>query len=119
MPLTADQYQRNRYGDLEEDSIWLDDTDLRICGCEGVILQVLIRERMPEEAERDIIHWYGQADAVKQKVESVEFMVEEREHRLWGLAQCRVCGSLTAAQLDTLKYYDHTSSLPKNTAVCL
>lgn len=57
MPLTADLYTRNEYGEMEEDSTLLDGRSLR--AYEGEILRALINSRMPEESESGIMHWYG------------------------------------------------------------
>ncbi|MCH5260852.1 MAG: DUF4314 domain-containing protein, partial [Lachnospiraceae bacterium] len=69
------------------------------------IAAALKRERMPEEEERGIMLWYNENDAVDDKVRSVVFELEERGGRLWGVAECKVQGELTAGELDTLKEY--------------
>ena len=66
---------------MDEDGIPLNGQDLRHYA--DSILAALIRERMPEEVERGIMHWYGEDDAVDRKVRSVLFTTEEREGRLW------------------------------------
>lgn len=103
MPLTADLFERGEYGDMENDGTELDDRAL--LSYEGSILKALIDNRMPEEAERGIMHWYRENDAVDDKVRSAVFTVEEREGKLWGVAECQVIGELTPEELDVLKEY--------------
>ena len=42
---------------------------------------------------------------MNQKVHAVVFTVETRDQELWGVAECRVAGELTGAELETLKRY--------------
>ena len=103
MPLTADLCERNEWGDREDDSTELDGREL--LDYEGAILKALIQNRMPEEAESGIMHWYDRNDSIAKKVRSVTFTAEERNGRLWGVAECRVVGTLTPEELSTLKEY--------------
>ena len=61
MPLTADLYTRNEYGEMEDDYTQLDGRSLR--AYEGEILRALINNRMPEESESGIMHWYVPDDS--------------------------------------------------------
>lgn len=103
MPLTADLFERNRYGDLEDESTLLSSREL--LGFEDRILGAMVKNRSPEEAERGLMHWYHEQDGVNDKVRSVVFTAEVRERQLWGVAECRVVGTLTPEELDALKEY--------------
>ena len=103
MPLTADLYERNEWGDIEDTGTELEGNGLR--NYEGLILKALVGNRMPEENENGIMHWYDVDDEVNRKVRSAVFTVEERNGQLWGVAECRVVGELSAHELDTLKEY--------------
>ena len=56
MPLTAEFYEPNEYGDLDENGVTLEGEELR--GYESQIAAALNKYRMPEEAERGVMHWY-------------------------------------------------------------
>lgn len=103
MPLTADHFGYNEYGDLEDNSTPLDGRDLLAYA--DTILAALFKNRMPEEAERGIMHWYNKPDSVTDKVKSVVFTAEDWDGQLWGVAECRVAGTLTPEELTALKEY--------------
>ena len=103
MPLTADFYERDEWGDISESGEEWDGRTL--LDHEGSVLAALVKNRVPEEAECGLMHWYGKDDSVNQKVKSAVFTVEDRDGQLWGVAECRVAGELTPAELDTLKNY--------------
>ena len=77
MPLTADLYERNEYGDLDDSSTLLEGSELR--GYQDQITAALVKNRMPEEAERGLMHWYDEVDSVNTKVRTAVFTVEERD----------------------------------------
>ena len=103
MPLTADLYERNEYGDLDDSSTLLEGSELR--GYQDQITAALVKNRMPEETERGLMHWYDEADSVDRKVRTAVFTVEERDRQLWGVAECRVAGELSDTELEALKEY--------------
>ena len=103
MPLTADLYERNEYGDFDDSSTLLEGSELR--GYQDQITAALVKNRMPEETERGLMHWYDEADSVDRKVRSAVFTVEKRDRQLWGVAECRVAGELSDTELETLKQY--------------
>ena len=103
MPLTADLYERNEYGEFDDSSTLLEGSELR--GYQDQITAALVKNRMPEETERGLMHWYDEADSVDRKVRSAVFTVEKRDRQLWGVAECRVAGELSDTELETLKEY--------------
>lgn len=72
---------------------------------EEQIAKALEDYRMPEEAERGIMHWYHEEDSVNEKVRSVVFRLEKRDFQLWGVAECQLLRGLTTKEMDTLKQY--------------
>jgi hypothetical protein len=103
MPLTADIFYYDKYGDLEDESCTLSGQDL--LDQEDAIIAALVKNQLPEESERGLMHWYDEADPVNEKVQSVVFTAENRDGQLWGVAECRVRGELSQTELDTLKKY--------------
>ena len=103
MPLTADFYGRDEWGDIDEIGEEWDGRTL--LDYEDQIQGALVRNRMPEEKERGVMRWYDKQDSLNIKVRSAEFTAEERSGQLWGVAECRVVGELSPEELSTLKEY--------------
>ncbi len=102
MPLISDFYPRDEWGVSEDGQVWDGRT---LLDYEDSILAALVRERMPEEAERGLMHWYHEADSVNNKVRSAVFSAEARDGQLWGVAECQVVDDLSQKELTTLKDY--------------
>ena len=103
MPMTVTCYERNEYGDLENDELTMDDRTATSHA--NTIAGAILRERRPEESERGLMKYYGEHDGVEQKVRALQFAVENRDGKLWGVAECRVIGTLTPEELELLKDY--------------
>ena len=103
-PMYADLIGYNEYGDLDDDEgEMLDSRELTRYADQ--VTAALLRERMPEEAERGVMHWYGEEDSVNSKVHSVLFNAEVRNRQLWAVAECRIAGTLTPDEMNTLTEY--------------
>ena len=103
MPLTAELYEPDVYGNMQDEPELLTGRDLT--AYEDHIRSALVKYRMPEEVARGIMHWYDELNSVNDKVRSVTFNVERRDGKLWGIAECQISGELSAAELTTLKEY--------------
>lgn len=101
MPLTADLYARNEWGDMPEEPELLSGREL--FPYEDNIRSALVKYRMPEEVTRGLMNWYNKPDSVNNKVRSVTFGAELRGGQLWGVAECQLWHNLSAAELTTLK----------------
>ena len=103
MPMTVDCYEKNEWGDTEDEPTELDNH--MAAGYTDHIVAALMRERLSTETERGLMYYYGKNDSVEQKVKSCDFTAEVRNGRLWGVAECQVAGELTPKELYTLKEY--------------
>lgn len=103
MPLTVTTYERNEWGDLENDPVELDQR--AVLEHRDSILAALLRERHPEEAERGMMRYYHEEDGVNRKVQSLVFTAEQVHGRLMGVAECRMLDELTQEELEELKEY--------------
>lgn len=103
MPLTVMAYERNRWGDMENEAVEIDRYD--VLAHKDSILAAIVKERMPDEAERGLMKYYHEDDSVCRKVQSFVFTVEQVQDKLLGVAECRVQGKLTDQELEQLKEY--------------
>lgn len=103
MPMTADCYMQNEWGDLENEPNALDSREAARYA--DSIAAALGREFHPEEAERGLMKYYRADDGVNRRVQSLRFSAEVRGGRLWGVADCMIEGTLTPEELERLKDY--------------
>lgn len=103
MPLTIECYERNEWGDFDNDPIEIDNHTATLY--EDSILAALIRERLPEEKERGIMHWYHGNDSINEKVRSAMFSIENIQGHLWGTVECEIMGDLTTEEMKAFKDY--------------
>lgn len=100
MPLTA-EFTEDEYDHKEPEQL----EGRELYQYAEKIAKALEDYRMPEEAERGIMHWYHEEDSVNEKVRSVVFRLEKRDFQLWGVAECRLDSGLTSKELAALKEY--------------
>lgn len=81
----------------------LDGRELR--DYQSCIHEALLENQMPEEKNRGLMHWYDKPDGVNTKVQSVMLDVESRDGQLWGVAECRVNGTLLPEEKEALAEY--------------
>lgn len=103
MPLTAQLYAYDDWGDLEEYGNDLDGRELR--DYQSCIHEALLENQMPDEKRRGLMHWYDKQDGVNSKVHSVVFDVESRDGQLWCVAECKVMSELLPEEKETLADY--------------
>ena len=101
MPLTAELFEDQFNYDQEPEHL----EGRELYQYAEQIAKALEDYRMPEEAERGIMHWYHEEDSVNEKVRSVVFRLEKRDFQLWGVAECQLLRGLTTKEMDTLKQY--------------
>ena len=105
MPMTATYYDEE---DGLENDITMDSREAEEYAPQ--IITALQEERRwmeqhaesPEEIERGMMAYFHGPDSVDQKVQSYHFTAEVRDGRLWGVAECKVRGSLTPLELSQL-----------------
>ena len=103
MPLSAEVFKNDYWNGYDDEGTELSDRE--ILAHEDEIIAAMVKNHTPEEAERGIMHWYGEDNSVDAKVKSVFFTAESRDGKLWGVAECRVVGELTPDELAELKDY--------------
>ena len=103
MPLTAELFERDESGGVQDKSITLSGSAL--APYQDDVASVLTDGQTPDEALRGIMHWYGNEDTLQRKVYSMFFRPEYRAEQMWCVADCRIIEKLTANELSELKRY--------------
>ena len=103
MPITAQLYGRDDWGDLEEYGNDLNGRDLR--DYQSCIHEALLENQVPEEKSRGLMRWYDKQDGVNEKVQSIVFDAESRDGQLWCVAECKVVGELLPEEKEALADY--------------
>lgn len=101
MPLTADIFRRDEYGDTDWDGEPMSKKE--ILDLEYPILDAIEQSWLPNEDLRGLMAYYHEEDGVNTKVLSCRFTVSPRNGELWGVAKCVVRGELSADELAALK----------------
>lgn len=97
-PLFPHIYPRNEWGDLENDLVDL--TAGEVLEYEDEILDLIEREKLPDEGERGLAVYLD--DDLSRKVYSINPSVEEWNGDLWGVTEVQTYGDLSPSELAEL-----------------
>ena len=103
MPLALGYYEKNDWGDYEDEELTLSDDDA--VGYADTITGALERESKFLNTPRGFMEYYNRSDGIDAKVRSLFFKAEARNSKLWGVAECMVSGELNGEELAKLKDY--------------
>lgn len=95
-PLYAHLYERNEWGDLENEPADMGADEL--CAYQDVILEAIEREHLDTEGDRGLAVYLDNA-MLKRKVHSMKPTVEEWNGRLWGVLEVQSYGRLSQSDL--------------------
>lgn len=98
-PLTAELYEKNEWGDLEQDSIPMSGRD--ICDYQEDILSLIEREHLDTEGDRGLAVYLDNV-LMGRKVYSMNPTVEVWQGELWGVLEVQTHGELSAGEMKEL-----------------
>lgn len=98
-PLYARLYERNEWGDLENNPVNMGMDEL--CDYQNEILTAIAGERLDTEGNRGLAV-YLDNELLKRKVFSMNPTVEEWNGRMWGVLEVKSYGSLSESELSSL-----------------
>lgn len=98
-PLAAKQYEKNEWGDMEQDAIPMSGRD--ICDYQEDILSLIEREHLDTEGDRGLAVYLDHV-LLRRKVYSMNPTVEIWQGELWGVLEVRTHGKLSAGEMQEL-----------------
>ncbi len=101
MPMTVNAERVDEWGDyINDEPERL--TDLESIDYADIIRDAILKERMPEEAERGLMIYCDEDNSISAKVQSLRFDVDVRQGKLWGVAECELREPLNASEMSSL-----------------
>lgn len=98
-PLTANLYEKNEWGDMEQDAIPMSGRD--ICEYQEDILSLIEREHLDTEGARGLAVYLDNV-LLGRKVYSMNPTVEVWQGELWGVLEVQTHGELSAGEMREL-----------------
>ncbi len=100
-PASVSYYERNAYGDMDYEPTEL--SPRNAASYLDEILGRISKEQDDSEMERGLMVYYHGDDSVNRKIYSAKPSAEVIDGKLYGVAVCRVNGSLTGEEIDKFK----------------
>ncbi len=104
-PLSAVLYEEDPEEETETGFEPLILSGYELTGYQDAIRQGIEDERLPDEEERGLMTYFYGSEAVDEKVLSITIDVEDVGGELFGVAVCKVKGSLDPCELEELKEF--------------
>lgn len=101
MPMTVTADRIDEWGGYVEDEPE-QLTDQEAIDYADIIRDAILKERMPEEAERGLMIYHNENDSLNAKVQSFRFDVDVRLGKLWSVAECELREPLNASEMSDL-----------------
>lgn len=101
MPMTVNADRVDEWGDYVNDEPERL-TDQESIDYAEIIRDAILKERMPEEAERGLMIYCDKDNSISAKVQSLRFDVDVRQGKLWGVAECELREPLNASEMSSL-----------------
>lgn len=102
-PAIVTHYEKDYYGDLEDESTEMDHS--QSARYLNDILARIVHEQAEDEMERGLMAYYHDNDSVNEKIISARPSAEVVDGALYGVAICRIKGTLSTDELAKFKDY--------------